>query len=79
MPRNIGDRNPDVGQAVRRLQDALVCDERDTSRQSMVIIIPEFPDDDVQVFENGVSIQLDGSLTVEQVFELAIQGRSQHR
>lgn len=59
MPQKIGDRNPDVAEALQRLQDTLVMDERDTSRQSLVVVIPAQPDDEIQVIVDGISSPLE--------------------
>ncbi len=75
--RTIGDRNSDFEAELRRFQNALVSDERDTSRQSLVIIIPQYPDDAVQVIQNGITVQLDESLTVEDLFRRALLEREQ--
>jgi hypothetical protein len=73
--RTIGDRNDDVREGLQRLKDALVMDERDTSRESLLVLIPMSGDEDVQVFQNGIEAKLELGLSAEDLISGAFLKR----
>jgi len=70
-------KDPDVEQALIRLNDALCSWERATGRESTLLLIPHNSDEKIVISQSGKPLPLDSDLEPELMLANAMSARNQ--
>ncbi|MBN1325794.1 hypothetical protein JW977_02330 [Candidatus Falkowbacteria bacterium] len=71
-------KDPDVEQALIRLNDALCSWERATGRESTLILVPHIRDEKIVISQSGKPLPLDSDLEPELMLANAMSARKRN-